>query len=326
MKKMIHFFPDRDCHKVDEWASTHYWPLYKKSASEAGLEWILASHEAIDIIKNSDGIHAYLDGELLSPDDTFFNGFIYGLPNQSVDIWQQFTTFNLLEMSGYYMTIPPKMAALFNDKMARFQFFSDTDVKMLPCVRIMTGRTLQFREQFLEPMIENIGFPMIVKPSYWGMGIGVTVAYDMPHLKSILSLAGGCNMPMILQPFLKSEEFLDYRAYVIEGKIHTVEARQAKKGEILANVARGGIATCVDVPEELECLINRLISKIDLPYNCFDFFYDGKDYWFSEMEIDGGIIYEKPEIGGKILRDRFIAYINRHEKWRSLIKERLNVR
>jgi len=315
MKRMVHFFPDRDCHKVDEWASSSYWSLYRKSAEEVGLEWKLVTHESIDIVRGRNGTRVYCEGEPLSPENAFFNAFIYGLPHQSSDIWQQFTTFSILELAGFYMTIPPRMTALFNDKMARFQFFSDIDIKMLPSVRVMTGRALQFREEKLESMIGEIGFPMIVKPAYWGMGIGVTVAYSLPHLKSILSLAGGCNMPMILQPFLDSKELLDYRAYVVDGKIHTVEARKAKKGEILANVARGGKAECVDLPEELERCINLMIKKIDLPYNCFDFFYDGKSYWFSEMELDGGIIYEKPEIGGKILRDRFLAYMKRHDAW-----------
>jgi hypothetical protein len=315
MKKMFHFFPDRDCHKVDEWASQSYWPLLESSAAEVGLKWKLISHESIDVAKDAAGIRVYVDGELIDPDSAFFNGFIYGLPHQSGDIWQQYTTFTLLELAGFYMAIPPQLAALVNDKMARFLYFKDLDLNMLPCVRIMTGRTLQFREKDMGMLIQNIGFPMVAKPAYWGMGIGVTIAYDLPHLKSILSLAGGCDVPMILQPLLKSNDLLDYRVYVIEGEVHTVETRQARKGEILANVARGGTATCVEMPKELRYYVDVINRKIQLPYNCLDFFFDGSTYWFSEMEIDGGTIYEKPEIGGKILRDRFSACMRRHDEW-----------
>ncbi len=227
MIQLVHFYPDRDNRKKNDWADIDYWNYYTDATHDIELEWRLAAHDAIDIVGSEKGYEVYVEGELVTPENTIFNTDIYGLPHQHLDVWQQLTTFLLLENAGFYLPVPPVLSCLANDKLLTNQFFKDTNLKLISTLRINTGRNLEYK--VLNPLIEQMGFPMIVKPASWGAGVGVIIAQDYNQLQGILGLASASDVTMVLQPLLNSTALIDFRVYIIDGKPHTVMARRASE-------------------------------------------------------------------------------------------------
>ncbi len=85
---------------------------------------------------------------------------------------------------------------------------------------------------------------------------------------------------------------------------------QVKRGG-LANISQGGTSEIVDLPKGLKEYVDIVIDKIDIPYFCADFLFDGEEYWFSEVELDGGIPIDVDR-SLRILKDRFLTYLERH--------------
>jgi hypothetical protein len=48
----------------------------------------------------------YVDGELTTPEDTLFSTALYSLPYQSVDVFNQYALYAVLEQIGFYFAIP----------------------------------------------------------------------------------------------------------------------------------------------------------------------------------------------------------------------------
>jgi glutathione synthase/RimK-type ligase-like ATP-grasp enzyme len=222
----------------------------------------------------------------------------------------------VLEQAGFYLPFPPSLSPIANDKSATMLFFADSPVPPIPTIRIGCGRDVS--KYGYEVALDGLTYPAIVKPSGWCGGGGVNVAHNSEQIRGLVTLAQGGETTMVVQPYL-GEGTIDYRVYVIDGRPRGVLRRTPEPGSPVSNASRGGEMDFPPVPSELADAAAYFAERLQIPFFCVDFLYDGERFWFSELEPDGVIAPEWGDAGRTLQRDltraRWIAYRDAHARW-----------
>jgi glutathione synthase/RimK-type ligase-like ATP-grasp enzyme len=319
LRRMVWVFPDRESRRaVPKWQKA-FWFAYEEVAEKLGLTW--TSHAPDDIAVDGmdrDNPRIYVAGELVTPADTLFVTSLYSLPYQAMDVFNQQALYAVLEHSGFYLPAPPSLSAIVNDKLATVLYLKDSPIPAIPTVRIGTGRDLGAR--LYEPVLRDMTFPAIVKPTGWCAGWGICMAHSLEDLRGLLSLAQGGETTLAVQPYL-GPQTIDFRVFMVDGKPHTVARRTPPPGSYVANFGRGGGIEYVPLPTELADALDYFGEKIPIPFLCVDFLFDGEKYWFSEIEPDGAIVcpdHDSVAVVSRqrsIIEARFRAYRRGHSQW-----------
>lgn len=316
LRRIVWVFPDRESTRNNAKWNAAFWQDYADVAKELGLTWQRTSPEAITV----DGLDprdpkVYVDGERVTPGDTIFITSLYTLAYQMVDAFTQYTLYSVLEQAGFYLPHPPALAAMVNDKLATLLFLKDSPVPPIPTVRIGTGRDLIYDE--FTAAIADLTYPAVAKPAGWGSSRGVSLARDDQDVRSLLSIAQGGDTTLVFQPYL-GDGTVDIRLYMVNGEVVATLLRAPGKGSIYPQLSTGARVGWTELPGELAAVAPWFAEKIPVPYLCVDFLHDGKRFWLSEIELDGGIFNpdassaESLEIQLGVIRDRFAAYRDAH--------------
>lgn len=316
LRTMYWVFPDRESTRARPMYEAEFWGAYRQVAEELGMRWVSTPPDAIAV----DGLdlgrpRVLVDGEEATPADSLFVTALYSLPYHSADIFNQYATYAVLEQLGFYLPAPPRLSPVCNDKLATMLYFADSPIPPIPTVRIPTGRDLGHK--LYTDALAKLTFPAIVKPTGWCAGWGICMAHNAEDLRGILSLAQGGDTTMVCQPYL-GDGTSDYRVFVIDGEPLAVNHRFPATGSYVANTGRGGGREFLPVPEELVEPARWFAAKLQVPFLCVDFLFDGERYWFSEVELDGVIgcpDHDSPAARARqreLVTARFTAYRKAH--------------
>lgn len=314
---MVWVFPDRESTRATAMWHPFFWDLYAEVAAELGLTWSRHAPDEITV----DGLDAgkpvtYVDGEVVTPEDTLFITALYSLPYQSMDIFNQYSVYAVLEQLGFYLPFPPSLSPIANDKAATMLFFADSPVPTIPTVRFGCGPDVG--KHAYEVCLSGLTYPAIVKPSGWCGGGGVNLAHSAEDVRGLATLASGGDTTLVAQPYL-GDGTIDYRVYVIDGEPYAMMQRTPEPGSPVANASRGGSMSFPPVLPELAEATAYFAERLPIPFFCLDFLYDGERYWFSELEPDGVIAPEWSDPTRALQRDitraRWSAYRNGHARW-----------
>ncbi|BCJ64693.1 ATP-grasp domain-containing protein [Polymorphospora rubra] len=310
-RRLSWIYPDRGTAWQRRAEDEAVWEPYRKVAADLGLEMTLNKPEEVAVdTTDATRPRVYLNGDPVTPADTIFVTSLYSLPHQSQDVENQLFLFTILERAGFYLPIPPALSYIGEDKTATMLHLRDSPVPLLPTVRVIGGR--EAMSGHYDPAFANLDYPMIVKPAYWGMGLGISVVHNVHDLRGVIGLAGGSDTALVAQPYLPGVH--EKRVYCVDGRAHTV-LEGVKDGYcLMVTKAVGGrhergYAT---LPADLEDAIAYAASRLPTPYFCVDFLIDGDRYWISEIELDGAVAFngdpEQDRIAESIVRSRFQAY------------------
>ena len=318
LKRMVWVFPDRESTRATAMWHPFFWDLYADVAAELGLTWSRHAPDAITV----DGLDAgkprvFVDEEEVTPDDTLFITSLYSLPYQSMDIFNQYSTYAVLEQLGFYLPFPPSLSPIANDKSATMLYFADSPVPPIPTIRIGSGRDVS--KHLYEVALGGLTYPAVIKPSGWCGGGGVNIAHSSEDVRGLVSLAQGGDTTLVAQPYL-GDGTIDYRVYVVDGEPYAVMLRTPEPGSPVSNASRGGDMAFPPVPQELAEATTYFAGKLpDVPFFCVDFLFDGERYWFSELEPDGVIAPDWADPARTLQRDitraRWTAYRNAHARF-----------
>jgi glutathione synthase/RimK-type ligase-like ATP-grasp enzyme len=319
LKRMIWVFPDRESRRGAAMWRKAFWNAYEQVAGEMGLEWISEppEHIAFDSYDLYDP-KVYVAGELVTPADTLFVTSLYSLPYQSMDVFNQYAVYSLLEQTGFYLPAPPYLSSIVNDKLATILYLKDCPAPPIPTIRIGTGRELG--QKFYDPALAKLTYPAIVKPVGWCAGWGICLARDIEDLRGVLSLAQGGDTAMAVQPYL-GDGTVDYRVFCVDGAPRLVQRRMPRPGGYVGNVGRGGLIDYAPMPAELEEPVAFVTKKVPIPYLTVDFLHDGERFWLSEIEPDGAVVCHdtNSEVAVRtqhgLIAERFAAYRRGHAAW-----------
>ncbi|MFG2041117.1 RimK family alpha-L-glutamate ligase [Dactylosporangium sp. NPDC048998] len=317
LQRICWVFPDRESARQGALWRRVFWDAYQKVAAELGMSFTIHAPDAIAV----DGLRAgrprvYVDAEEVSPDDTAFITALYSLPYHTMDVFNQYAVYAVLEHAGFYLPIPPWLSAIVNDKLATNLFLSGSPIPPIPTVRIGCGRDVQHR--LYEPALDGLTFPAIVKPAGWASGWGVCLARSVEDLRGLLSLAQGGDTTLVCQPYLGAGTS-DYRLHVVDGRVEAVLVRSPTGDAPCSSRSRGGSMRFAPLPGELAATVDYFTERIPTPYFCVDFLHDGTRFWLSEIETDGAIGIN-PDGDATVQHDliaaRFGAYRRAHAAWR----------
>jgi glutathione synthase/RimK-type ligase-like ATP-grasp enzyme len=320
LRRICWIFPERESNRQAAMWRRVFWNAYEEVAKELGLTFSTHAPDGVAVDSMQPGHPlVYVDGERVTPDDTLFITSLYSLPYQTVDAFNQYAVYAVLETAGFYLPTPPSLSAIVNDKLATQLFLADTPIPAIPTVRVGTGRDLGHR--LYEQALERLTYPAIVKPTGWCAGWGVCLARDAEDVRGLLSLAQGGETALVLQPYLGTGT-TDYRIYVVDGSPLAVLRRSPRGDSPVSSGSRGGSMEYVPLPPELADAVGYFAEKLPIPYFCVDFLFDGTKFWFSEVEPDGAIAPDTgsagfAEIQKRIVEARFRAYIRGHATWQA---------
>ncbi|MCU7826992.1 RimK family alpha-L-glutamate ligase [Kitasatospora sp. DSM 101779] len=317
LRRMCWIFPDRESTRTGAMWKHYFWDMYAEIAGAMGMSWTRHSPDAVTV----DGTdlrrpRVYVDDQEVSPQDTLFVTALYSLPYQSMDIFNQYALYAVLEQAGFYLPFPPQTSLIGNDKLASLLYLADAPVPPIPSVRIGSGRDVG--KHLYEVALGGMSYPAIVKPAGWCGGGGINLARSAEDVRGLASLAQGGDTTLVVQPYL-GDGTVDHRIYVVDGKPYAMLKRIPEAGSPVANASRGGTMQFADIPDELAVATTWFAERLPIPFFCIDFLHDGERFWFSELEPDGVIApdFEDPNrsIQRDVTRARFAAYRDAHAKW-----------
>lgn len=110
-------------------------------------------------------------------------------------------------------------------------------IRTVPCPKTFEGVGYADAD-FLDGVIDELGFPMVVKDCFGSFGKQVALVNDRESLASSLHDA----RPLIFQEYIECGG-TDIRAEVVGGRVAAAVRRQAPPGEFRSNATLGGLMT-----------------------------------------------------------------------------------
>lgn len=200
----------------------------------------------------------------------------------------------LLEKSG--MRVFNKSIAIENcdDKLQTFITLSNHNIPMPKTL----GGLLSFsasdkiKPSTIRKIESELGYPLVVKSSYGSFGKGVYLINNRQQLKEIMEKLK--NRPHLFQRYIKSSHGRDIRVTVIGGKVVSAMLRQSQTDDFRSNLALGGTATPIAIPQSVISLCERTANLLELDYCGIDVLFGDNDSYLI-CEVNSNAIFKGSE-------------------------------
>lgn len=185
-------------------------------------------------------------------------------------------------------------SAAFMDKYFTKLVLCSLGVRVAPYVYIRENEDILSAEQ--------LGYPLIVKPSKLGSSIGIVRADDRKQLEEGVRSAYFYDGAVLIEKYFSDRREINCAAYYAGGRIITSECEEAfTNGDILSyddKYAGGGRAVMpADIPESISDEIKGITASVYSRLNMrgivrFDFILSGDEVYLSEVNtVPGSLSY-----------------------------------
>ena len=176
----------------------------------------------------------------------------------------------MLEKNGVRLFDTARAIAVCDDKMLTHIALSGSGIPMpdtLPGL-LCYDENAPLDKEVLLRVEERLGYPFVVKLSYGSMGGGVFLVRDRAEFEKIAKYVQ--PYPHLFQKYIAAAHGTDMRVIVIGGEVIGGILRKSD-GDFRSNIALGGTATAVAVPNDIAVLAARAADIIGLDYCGIDF-------------------------------------------------------
>ena len=194
----------------------------------------------------------------------------------------------LLEKAGYKLFNNIDSIIKCDDKMLTHICLADEGVKMPSTISSTLCYTDNGNRDYLKPVIEKLGLPMIVKDNYGSLGKQVYLANNYEELLAIENKL--IHIPHIFQEFIECSKGKDFRIIVIGGKVVAYMKRE-NPNSYLSNLATGGSASKVELPKEYLDTAEKAARILGLDYCGVDIL-EGPNGKPIVSEVNSNAFYE----------------------------------
>lgn len=147
--------------------------------------------------EKSDSIHDFLNGEAL---DIIFP-LLHGTNGEDGTVQGLFEVMNIPYVGNGVLASSAGM-----DKVVMKQLFAEVDLKQVPYVFFLRSGWAQERQQLVEKMERELGWPMFVKPANLGSSVGISQATDRGSLIAAVDLALKFDRRIIVEQGVSARE------------------------------------------------------------------------------------------------------------------------
>lgn len=180
-----------------------------------------------------------------------------------------------LEKMGVRLFNSARSILLCDNKILMYQELADKGVRIpRTFIAPKTFEGLNYsKRDFLNKVIDEIGFPIIVKEAYGSFGEQVYLANDKESLNKIVDSLG--YKDFLLQEFIASSKGRDIRINVVGDKA-IVSMLRENKNDFRSNISSGGTGTKFDPKPEYLDLAVKASKALGLDFAGVDVLF-GKD-------------------------------------------------
>ena len=193
-----------------------------------------------------------------------------------------------LEKAGYRLFNRVDSIVKCDDKMLTHLSLSNNGIKMPTTISSALCYRDDGNRNYLDKVIEIIGFPMIVKENYGSLGRQVYLINNKKELSEIENKL--IHIPHIFQQFIESSKGKDYRLIVIGGEVVAYMKRE-NKHSYLSNLATGGKSCVVKLPNAYIEMAEKCAKILGLDYCGVDIL-EGKSGEPILSEVNSNAFYE----------------------------------
>lgn len=174
-------------------------------------------------------------------------------------------TGEMLETCGIRLFNSAKATAICDDKMLTHIVLSNNGIPMpdtLPGA-LCYNPNGEITDEYLQKAIDKLGLPMVVKQCHGSYGEQVYLVKTKQELKTKLNEIKA--KAYLLQHFESESRGVDMRVIVIGGKVQCAMLRENLQ-DFRSNVAHGGVAKSVEIPQEIALMCEKAANVIGLDY------------------------------------------------------------
>lgn len=183
----------------------------------------------------------------------------------------------LLEQSGFKVFNSARAIELCDDKSLTHMVLQNAGIRMpRTIIAPMTFPGIGYTNyDFLKPIIEKLGFPMIIKEAFGSFGKQVYLVEDKQSLEEQVKQIG--VNPMVFQEYIKSSFARDIRINVVGDRVVACMYRYSDTGDFRANISNGGKMKKFQSTKEQSELAILSCKTIGLDFAGVDLLFDEND-------------------------------------------------
>ena len=239
---------------------------------------------ALDVVKN--------DGTLAEIKD---NDIKLNIPECDFVIYLDKDIYlaRMLEKAGKRLFNRPDFIKLCDDKMLTFIKCSNLGINMPDTFAgpLVYTSIQEPHLEFLEEVINKLGFPMVVKKVYGSLGEGVFLVKDKNELITLYKDI--CHGPVVFQKYVASSQGKSIRVIVIDGKVFGAFIRK-NGGDFRSNFGTTAGSEKLENPDKYLSFAEKIADKLEIEYAGIDLL-DDKDGGVVMCEINSNAFFEEFE-------------------------------
>lgn len=180
----------------------------------------------------------------------------------------------LLEKAGYRLFNNADFIKMCDDKMLTFIRCANEDINMIKTIAgplVYVDKLEEHHYDFLDKVINEIGFPMVVKKVYGSLGEGVYLVNNKEELKKLYSEI--YRFPILFQEYMESSKGKSVRVLVIDKKVVGAFER-FNTTDFRSNFSEAASSRKLDNNSKFVQIAEKIVQKLDILYAGLDFLYD----------------------------------------------------
>ena len=199
----------------------------------------------------------------------------------------------LLEKAGYRLFNKADFIKLCDDKMLTFIRCANENIKMPKTIAgpLVYTDLQESNYFFLDKVVEDLGFPMVVKKVYGSLGEGIYLVKNKEELKKLYSEIA--RNPIIFQEYMKSSYGQSVRVLIIDGKVFGSFVRK-NSGDFRSNYGDTASSKKLENPAKYEAFAQKIADKLKIEYAGIDLFVSD-DEEPTLCEINSNAFFEEFE-------------------------------
>lgn len=204
---------------------------------------------------------------LIHRDNASFTGpdSFQGLPPAAIFWDKDLRLAQQLEMAGVKLFNAMDAIRLCDDKTLSYLSLKDSGIpqpETILCPQTFPGVGFT-RLDFLDDVIERLGFPFVIKEGMGSFGQQVYLASGLDEAAEMLK---NIHSPILFQRFVSESAGKDLRLFVVGGEVVASMMRVNRTGDFRANINHGGEALAHQATEEQERIAVQACRRLGLHF------------------------------------------------------------